>query len=164
MEASSMSAPTDHEDLLRRVVRLAAENVAVGGGPFAALVVRDGVVVGEGVNRVAASRDSTAHAEILAIRAACEALGTHELRDCDLVVNAEPCPMCLGAAYWARIRSVWFAAPRSAAAEAGFDDALVYEEIPRAPEDRRIPCRLKSVEGADDPFRLWTKHPGRIDY
>ncbi|MCU0246793.1 MAG: nucleoside deaminase, partial [Bryobacter sp.] len=107
---------------LERAVALAARSVARGGGPFGAVVVRGGTVIAQAANRVTASHDPTAHAEVRAIRAACRKLGTHQLDGCEIYSSCEPCPMCLGAIYWARLSAVYFAASREDAARAGFDD------------------------------------------
>jgi len=119
---------------LQRAIALAAGNARTSaGGPFGAVVVKDGVVIGEGVNQVTAHHDPTAHAEVLAIREACRKLGVFQLPGCELYTSCEPCPMCLGAIYWARVDRVYFAATQQQAAEAGFDDAFIYQQIPLAP-------------------------------
>ncbi len=152
------------EEFLREAVRLATDSVEEGGGPFGAVVVRAGQVVGRGRNRVTESCDPTAHAEVVAIRDACANLGSHQLERCDLYTSSEPCPMCLGAIYWARPDAVYFANARDEAAAAGFDDAFIYDEIERLPGDRRIRmCRVE-VEDADEPFRLWEAKSDRVEY
>jgi tRNA(Arg) A34 adenosine deaminase TadA len=152
------------EEGLRHSIRLAGESVQAGGGPFGAIVVQAGKVVGAGRNRVTEMRDPTAHAEILAIREACETLSTHRLEGCILYASSEPCLMCLGAIYWARLTEVFFANERSEAAEAGFDDAFIYDEIDRPPADRRIRVHRVNVLGADEPFRLWRARADREEY
>ena len=149
---------------LREAVRLASESVRGDGGPFGAIVVRNGEIVGRGQNRVTASRDPTAHAEVVAIRDACANLGLHQLEGCELYSSSEPCPMCLGAIYWARPDAVYFANERDEAAAAGFDDAFIYDEIDRLPGDRRIRMYRVEVEGAEEPFRLWQAKTDRIEY
>jgi guanine deaminase len=125
---------------MTRAVELAIENVRSGcGGPFAAVVARGSVVLAEGTNRVTSSNDPTAHAEIVAIREACRSLGHFQLTGCELFATCEPCPMCLGAIYWARPERVYFAATRGDAAEHGFDDALIYRELAQPLPLRRIP-------------------------
>src|SRR5712672_1096036 len=125
---------------MARAIELSVANVRSGsGGPFGTVIVRDGAVVAEAANRVTASNDPTAHAEVLAIRQACQKLGFFELKGCDLYTSCEPCPMCLGAIYWARIERVFFAATAADAADAGFDDAFIYDELKIAPAGRRIP-------------------------
>src|ERR1051326_2149129 len=125
---------------MRQAIRLAIENVRTGrGGPFGALVVKDGKVIGTGTNVVTWSNDPTAHAEIVAIRNACSALGSFQLEGCDLYTTSEPCPMCLGAIYWARPRQVFFGAVAADAAAAGFDDAFIYQQISTPSGARKIP-------------------------
>src|SRR5262249_51017053 len=148
-------APRPHEPWLRLAIDAAERSVATGGGPFAALVILDDRVIATGTNRVTATNDPTAHAEIVAIRDACRALGSFRLDGRDVYASAEPCPMCLGAVYWARVRSVWFAATRADAAAAGFDDALVYEQIARAGPERTIPFHRVALPEARRPFDAW---------
>jgi tRNA(Arg) A34 adenosine deaminase TadA len=124
---------------MRRAIEIAAKNAEAGGGPFGAVVVRGDVVVAEGVNMVTSTHDPTSHAEIVAIRRACQALLSFQLTGCEIYASCEPCPMCLGAIYWARPDRVYFSATRGDAAEAGFDDALIYNEVMRPPADRVIP-------------------------
>jgi tRNA(Arg) A34 adenosine deaminase TadA len=153
------------EELMRRTLALAVENVrARRGGPFAALVVRGGEVIAEGTNRVTTTNDPTAHAEVVAVREACRRLGSFELVGCEVFASCEPCPMCLGALYWARIDRLWFAAGREAAAAAGFDDAHIYAEVPRPPEERVLATRRLLVEEAAAPFTAWAELPGRVEY
>jgi tRNA(Arg) A34 adenosine deaminase TadA len=153
------------EDLMRLAIGLAEEGMARGhGGPFGALVVRDGEVVATGFNQVISLNDPTAHAEVQAIRAACRTLGTFQLAGCDVYASCEPCPMCLGALYWARPRAVYFSATRHEAAAAGFDDRFLWEELVRVPEARRL--RLEPLlpgEGAR-PFAAWLRRPDRVRY
>ena len=151
-------------EFMQRAIALAHENIRAGGGPFAAVVVKNGCVVAEGVNRVTATNDPTAHAEVVAIRAACQALQTFQLTACDLYTSCEPCPMCLGAIYWARPDSVFFGATAEDAAAAGFDDRFIYEELRREPGHRRIPMTPIMREDALAAFRAWRDQPGRIDY
>jgi tRNA(Arg) A34 adenosine deaminase TadA len=151
-------------DFMGEAVRLATESVQRGGGPFGALVVREGIIVGRGCNRVTEARDPTAHAEIEAIRGACDNLGSHQLDGCELYASSEPCPMCLGAIYWARPDAVYFATGRDDAARAGFDDAFIYEEIGRQPGDRRIRMHRIVVCDAADPFRLRNAKRDRVEY
>ena len=154
-----------HEALLARAIALADANARSGkGGPFGAVVARGGVVLAEGTNVVTSTLDPTAHAEIVAIRAACRALGSFQLDGCVLYASCEPCPMCLGAIYWARPRAVWFAAAREDAAEVGFDDALVYAELSAPVASRRIPFhRALEAEGRA-PFDAWARSPARRPY
>lgn len=153
------------DDHMARVMELAVENARSGrGGPFAAQVVRADAVIATGVNQVTACNDPTAHAEIVAIRAACQALGSFQLTGCDIYASCEPCPMCLGAIYWARAEHVYFAATREDAAAAGFDDSLIYDELQAPIGERRIPTvRLPSPQ-AQRAFAEWQAQPGRVAY
>jgi tRNA(Arg) A34 adenosine deaminase TadA len=150
---------------MRQAIALALENVASGrGGPFAALVVRDDRVIATGTNQVTSTNDPTAHAEVVAIRAACVQLVSFQLDGCDLYTTCEPCVMCLGAIYWARPRRVYFGALASDAAAAGFDDGLIYEEIARPRESRRIPFESRMREEALACFEAWRNKIGRVPY
>jgi len=150
---------------MRRAIALALENVRTArGGPFAALVAKHGSVIGEGANSVTATNDPTAHAEIVAIRAACRALGTFQLTDCELYTTCEPCPMCLGAIYWARPARVFYAGVAADAADAGFDDAFIYEELRRPPESRRIPMTQLMREESLAIFAAWKRQPNKTQY
>jgi guanine deaminase len=152
-------------DLMCRAIALALENVrSVRGGPFAALVAKDGNVIGEGANCVTTTNDPTAHAEIVAIRAACRALGTFQLTDCELYTTCEPCPMCLGAIYWARPARVFYAGLAADAADAGFDDAFIYEELQRPLESRRIPMIQLLREESLAIFAAWKQQPNKTPY
>ena len=152
-------------ELMRRAIALALENVRTArGGPFAALVAKHGSVIGEGANSVTATNDPTAHAEIVAIRAACRALGTFQLTDCELYTTCEPCPMCLGAIYWARPARVFYASVAADAANAGFDDAFIYEELRRPPESRRIPMTQLMREESLAIFAAWKQQPNKTQY
>ncbi len=153
-----------HEQLIGRAIRLSVENVAQGGGPFGAVVARGGEIVAEGVNRVTALNDPTAHAEVQAIRLAAQRLGRFDLSDCELYASCEPCPMCLGAIYWARLSRLYYAATQHDAAAAGFDDALIYREMALAPSLRRLPTASLSREEALEAFRRWREQADRIDY
>ncbi len=142
---------------MSRAIELAVENVRSGrGGPFAALVVKDGAVLAEGVNLVTANNDPTAHAEVSAIREACRVLGDFQLRGCEIYTTCEPCPMCLGAIYWARPERVWCGATARDAAEAGFDDSLIYHQAAKPWDQRLIPMYPLMREEALRPFREWT--------
>ncbi len=134
------------------------------GGPFGAVVVKDGVVIGMGSNEVTSSNDPTAHAEIVAIRNACQTLGVYQLDGCDLYTSCEPCPMCLGAIYWARPARIFYANTRDDAAAIGFDDRFIYDEIPMHPEKRTIPMRQLSREKALEAFREWIAKPDKKAY
>lgn len=153
-----------NEDFLREVIRLAEESVGSGGGPFAALVVKDGEVVGRGNNRVTLDNDPTAHAEVQAIRDACRNLGDFSLAGCELYVNCEPCPMCLSASYWAHLDAIYYAASAEDAAQIGFDDVLIREELGRAPQQRRLPMQQALRREAQEPFRRWSALEDKIEY
>ena len=153
------------EGFLGEAIGLAVENVGAGlGGPFGAVVVRGGEVVGRGANRVTTSHDPTAHAEVVAIRAACARLGTHKLDGCVIYASCEPCPMCLAAICWARIERLCFAATREDAAAAGFDDELFYRELRLPIEERAIPTQQMLGEAGQEPFAAWRESPLRIPY
>lgn len=150
---------------MARAIELAIENVRSGrGGPFAAVVVRDGRILAEGANSVTATNDPTAHAEITAIRNACRKLGAFELRDCEIYTSCEPCPMCLGAIYWARPARVYFGCTTSDASQAGFDDTFIYKEIVRPYTDRAIPAISVMREEAVEVFRVWEASPNKVSY
>jgi len=149
---------------MARAIELSTENVRAGGGPFAALVVRGGRIVAEGVNSVTVENDPTAHAEIVAIRAACKRLGAFELTGCEIYTSCEPCPMCLGAIYWARPVCVFFANAAADAANFGFDDAFIYSEIQLAHGDRKIPMIQMMRQEALAAFRAWTQKPDKTQY
>ncbi len=134
------------------------------GGPFGALVVRNDQIIGQGHNQVAGSNDPTAHAEIVAIRDACRRTASFQLDGCVLYSSCEPCPMCLGAIYWARPDRVWFAATKEDAAKTGFDDAFIYSELNLDPKMRSIPFIGVHRAQAQVVFDLWIKKPNRIDY
>ena len=141
---------------LQQAIELAKQGIKDGmGGPFGCIIVKDGEVVGRGCNQVTSSNDPTAHAEVVAIRDACRRLGDYQLTDCDVYTSCEPCPMCLGALYWARPRRVVFASTRHEAADAGFDDAFIYIEINVPPGDRKIPFSHESLDEAAAVFRAW---------
>jgi len=148
-----------------RVIELAIENVRSGqGGPFASLVVRDGAVLGEGANSVTSSNDPCAHAEIVAIRRACRKLGSFELSGCEIYSSCEPCPMCLGAIYWARLARVYFAASSEDASKAGFDDSFIYQELRRPPDQRKIPMVPVVNHKSLDAFRAWDEQSNKVPY
>lgn len=150
---------------LERSIRVATENVADGGGPFGAVIVRDGKPVAEGRNRVTANLDPTAHAEVVAIRAACQALGDFSLAGATLYCSCEPCPLCLSAALWARLDRVVFAADRHDAARGGFDDSLFYELWGRDRSSWDLPAVVSlRPENASAPFDAWLAHEKRTGY
>jgi len=157
--------PDQRRDFLRHAVRLSAERMRTGaGGPFGAVIVRDGQIVAEGWNCVTSSNDPTAHAEIVAIRRACEALGTFSLAGCEIFTSCEPCPMCLSAIYWARLSRITFANSREDAAAIGFDDGLIYGEVSKPIEDRLIPVVKLPLPEAEVVFREWGAKDDKIPY
>ena len=159
MEAEANAA------FMRRAVRLSAERMREGaGGPFGAIVVKDGVVIAEGWNRVTSENDPTAHAEVTAIRAACEKLGTFTLKGCDVYTSCEPCPMCLAALYWARVDRIFFANSRADAAAIGFDDDLIYGEVSKPVEERSIPTVKLDLPEAAAVFAEWRAKPDKVQY
>src|SRR5882757_5546945 len=152
-------------EFMRRAIAMAQENVRSGrGGPFAALITKDARVVAAGTNIVTATNDPTAHAEIVAIREACRVLRNFQLAGCDLYTTCEPCPMCLGAIYWARPARVYYASVAADAAEAGFDDAFIYDELRRPPESRRIPMTQLMREESLAIFAAWKRQPNKTQY
>jgi tRNA(Arg) A34 adenosine deaminase TadA len=154
-----------HLELMRRAIWLATQNVVTGaGGPFAALIVRDGRIVGEGVNTVTASNDPTAHGEVNAIRAAARNLGTFTLAGCQLYASCQPCPMCLAAAYWARIEAIYYGASSADAARAGFDDELLYEEFRKQRPLRTVAATQLLGDEAWESFEAWMASASKIEY
>lgn len=153
-----------HTELMRRAISLAEENVRQGGGPFGAVIARDGQILAEGVNRVTANSDPTAHAEVQAIRAAAAKLGTFSLEGCDIYASCEPCPMCLGAIYWARLAHLYYAATKDDAADAGFDDAFIYRELALPHASRHLSTARLAPDGTQGPFTLWKGKTDRVDY
>lgn len=149
---------------MREAIEMAVENVRRGGGPFAALVVKDGRAIAAGVNRVTLENDPTAHAEVVAIRRACRALGSFRLNGCDIYATCEPCPMCLGAIYWARPARVYFAGTRRDAAAAGFDDSFIYDQAALPYAERRIPMTPLLGEEAQRAFEEWRAKPDKTGY
>ena len=149
---------------MAEAIALAIKNVAQGGGPFGCVIVKNGKVIARGVNRVTQTNDPTAHAEVVAIRAACEALADFQLSGCELYTSCEPCPMCMAAVYWARPDRVYFGATKQDAAHAGFDDSMIYEEFALPYEKRRIPMRQIGQVEALQAFAAWAKSPNKVRY
>jgi guanine deaminase len=159
-----MSAAADDATWLERAIELATENVANGGGPFGAVIVKDGVLVAEGQNRVTANLDPTAHAEVMAIRAACQATGDFSLAGMTLYTSCEPCPLCLSASLWARLDRVVFAADRHDAAVGGFDDREFYELFARPRDTWDLTIDAARPDNAAQPFDAWLASEARTDY
>lgn len=152
------------EKFMREAIALASENVANAGGPFGAVIVKDGVVVGRGANRVTASNDPTAHAEVVAIRDAAANLGTFDLSGCDIYASCEPCPMCLGAIYWARIANIYYGNTKSDAADINFDDSFIYTQIEKPIGSRLIPEKQCLHTEALTTFELWRAKDDKTPY
>src|ERR1700675_4253239 len=152
-------------EFMRRAIALALNNVRTGrGGPFAALVVKDGAAVAEGANCVTSTNDPTAHAEVVAIREACRKMGDFQLSGCDLYTTCEPCPMCLGAIYWARPARVFYACVAADAAAAGFDDAFIYDELKLPLAARRIPMQQFLRDESLAIFSQWKSQEKKTPY
>jgi tRNA(Arg) A34 adenosine deaminase TadA len=152
-------------EFLRRAIALATENVVSRkGGPFGAVIVRNGEVVAEGVNMVTATNDPTAHGEVTAIRAACRALETFTLAGCELYTSCEPCPMCLAASHWARLEAVYYGCSAADAARAGFDDAFLYEEFRKDPASRALPTTQLLAHEAWASFAAWIESTNKVEY
>ena len=152
-------------DFLTRAIELSNEGMASGqGGPFGAVIVQNGKIIAEGFNRVIATSDPTAHAEVVAIRRACEALGRFDLSDCELYTSCEPCPMCLGAIYWARPKKVYYANTRHDAAAIEFDDSFIYDEIAAPMSQRTIPFEHMPSDSARAVFAEWAKKADKTRY
>jgi tRNA(Arg) A34 adenosine deaminase TadA len=150
---------------MARAIALSIENVHSGcGGPFGAVIVKDGAMIAEGANQVTLTKDPTAHAEMLAIRAACAKLGVFELQGCEIYASCEPCPMCLGAIYWARLSRIYYASDADDASRIGFDDSLIYREVAKLLAHRSIPMVQMMGEQALEAFRTWEEKPNKIVY
>lgn len=152
------------EELMRTAIRLSEENVKAGGGPFGAVIARDGVIVATGVNRVTPDCDPTAHAEVSAIRAAAANLGTFDLAGCEIYTSCEPCPMCLGTIYWAHLDRMYYGNDKHAAARIGFDDAFIYQEQDLAPAERKLKSQELLPEEAIRAFEAWSRKADRVEY
>lgn len=150
---------------MRRAIELAKGNILSGkGGPFGALIVKNGKIISEASNLVTSSNDPTAHAEVMAIRKACQVLNTFVLDGCEIYTSCEPCPMCLGAIYWARISKIYFASSREDAAEAGFDDSFIYDEVKAPHPERKLPLQNLLTEEGNAVFCDWLNKLDRINY
>ncbi len=153
------------EEFMARAVELSHEHMASGaGGPFGAVIARDGQIVAEGWNQVTSTNDPTAHAEMVAIRRACAAVGTFDLRGCEIFTSCEPCPMCLGAIHWARLDAVYFGNDRADAAAIGFDDEMLYREIGLPLDERATPMHRLSAGHARGAFDAWAAKPDKVAY
>ncbi|WP_236613354.1 nucleoside deaminase [Chrysiogenes arsenatis] len=155
----------NHQYFMKIAIELAQNNILQGrGGPFGAIVVQNGIIIGRGVNTVTSDCDPTAHAEIAAIRQACRSLGAFHLHECDLYTTCEPCPMCLGAIYWAHIRHIYYGATRKEASLARFDDEYIYREIPLTPDTRSIAATQIIDTEANTLFNLWNSLDEKVQY
>jgi len=152
------------EHFIRESIALAKASVSNGGGPFGAIVVKDGEIIASASNRVTLDHDPTAHAEVLAIRKAASILGTHDLSGCIVYSSCEPCPMCLGAIYWARPERLVFAAGKDDARNAGFDDSFIYNQLSLSYPDRSIPTQQIVPDEVLDPFNAWKEKSDKINY
>jgi len=149
---------------MARAIQISIENVESGGGPFGSVVVRDGTLIAEAANQVTSTNDPTAHAEVLAIRAACAKLRSFDLRGCEIYTSCEPCPMCLSAIYWARLSRTYFAGAAADASKVGFDDSLIYREISLPPAQRAVPMIQMMRDEALAAFRAWQEKPDKTVY
>lgn len=152
------------EELMRKAIELSIDNVANGGGPFGAVIAKEGEIIATGVNRVTANCDPTAHAEVSAIRAACGKLGTFDLSGCEIYTSCEPCPMCLGAIYWAHLDKMYYGNNKTDAKNIGFDDSFIYDEIDLTPANRKLPSEILLPEEAIKAFEQWTAKSDKIEY
>ena len=154
----------NNEQLMRRAIALSIESVNSGGGPFGAVIARNGEIVAEGSNNVTLHHDPTAHAEVSAIRETCRKLETFDLSGCDIYTSCEPCPMCLGAIYWAHIDKIYYANDRRDAADIGFDDDFIYQEIALKPTERTKPSEILLREEAIEAFKQWEAKADKTEY
>lgn len=152
------------DDFMRKAIELSLKNIENGGGPFGAVIVKDGEIIATGVNRVTASCDPTAHAEVSAIREAAKKLGTFNLSGCEIYTSCEPCPMCLGAIYWARLDKMYYANTKSDAKNIGFDDSFIYDELELKPTDRKLPSETLLHNEAIKAFETWASKDDKIEY
>ena len=153
-----------NDELMREAIRLSIENVANGGGPFGAVIARNGEIIATGVNRVTANNDPTAHAEVSAIRSASQRLGTFNLSDCEIFTSCEPCPMCLGAIYWARLKKVYYANTKADAKAIGFDDSFIYDELALPQDKRKLPAEAMLRNEAIKAFEAWQDKEDKTEY
>ena len=152
------------KELMRKAIELSMENIENGGGPFGAVIARDGKIIATGVNRVTAEHDPTSHAEVNAIRSACRELNTYNLSGCEIYTSCEPCPMCLGAIYWAHLDKIYYANNRTDAKNIGFDDSFIYDEFELPKDLRKLPSENMMLEEAIKAFELWMKKSDKVEY
>ncbi len=153
-----------NEELMRRAIELSENSVRNGGGPFGAVIAKDGKIVAEGSNKVTIDNDPTAHAEVCTIRNACQKLGTFDLSGCVIYTSCEPCPMCFGAIYWAHLDKIYYANDRKDAGKIGFDDDFIYEEIALEPQYRKKPSEILLRNEAINAFKMWTLKDNKNEY
>ena len=151
-------------DFMRKAIELSIENIHNGGGPFGAVIVKDGEIIATGVNRVTASCDPTAHAEVSAIRAAASKLGSFNLSGCEIYTSCEPCPLCLGAIYWAHLDKIYYGNNKTDAKNIGFDDSFIYDELELKPENRKLPSKILLHNEAIKAFEEWRDKEDKIEY
>lgn len=149
---------------MRKAIQLSIKNIENGGGPFGAVIIKDGKIIATGVNRVTANNDPTAHAEVTAIRKAAKKLGTFDLRGCEIYTSCEPCPMCLGAIYWAHLDKIYYGNSKQDAKKIGFDDSFIYDEIELKPENRKIETNRLLPEEAIKAFETWEEKDDKVEY
>lgn len=153
-----------NKKFMRKAIALSIQNIQKGGGPFGAVIVKDGKVIATGVNRVTRNTDPTAHAEVTAIRKASKKLGTFDLAGCDIYTSCEPCPMCLGAVYWAHLDKMYYGNTKTDAKNIGFDDSFIYDEIELKPEKRRLITTQLLSEEAIEAFKAWANTENKVKY
>lgn len=154
----------EKKDFMLRACQLAEESVERGGGPFGAVITLNGEIIAEGSNNVTIDHDPTAHAEVTAIREATRKLGTHDLSGCEIFTSCEPCPMCLGAIYWAHIDKIYYGNNREDAASIGFDDDFIYKELELSPDNRSLPSEIFMQEEAKKAFLMWQEKADKAEY
>ena len=152
------------DDFMREAIAISIDNVKNGGGPFGAVIVKDNEIIARGANRVTASNDPTAHAEVSAIREAAKKLGTFNLSGCEIYTSCEPCPMCLGAIYWSRLDKIYYANTKVDAKNIGFDDSFIYDELELKPSERHLPSESLLRTEAIKAFEMWDKKIDKIEY
>ena len=150
------------KELMRKAIELSIENIASGGGPFGAVITRDGEIIATGVNRVTSEHDPTSHAEVNAIRNACRKLNTFDLAGCEIYTSCQPCPMCLGAIYWAHIDKIYYGNTKTDAKEIGFDDSFIYDELALPDSLRRLPAESMLSDEATTACRPWEESDSKI--
>lgn len=152
------------EEFMKRAIACSCENIKLGGGPFGAVIVKDGQIIAEGSNKVTINKDPTAHAEVMAIRAAATYLNDFNLSGCDIYTSCEPCPMCLSAIYWARLDKIWYANTKSDAKNIGFDDSFIYDQVRLPMEQRSIPITQLLRDEGLSAFKLWENKEDKTKY